>query len=299
MRSRRESIRQPRPEAESDGRRGHVACRERRLAEGGGKVRRSVAALVTALALGACASGGDELPSAALPGASSTSTPADAAAITSSTGAAPTTTVRLDVGGGAARRAADQQMAEAALLRRSDFPPGWVAEPPSPDDPSLDKYDDAFYECLGIAKPDEGPSADSDKFVGPTGVDVRNSVFVQDGVAALFAVYATPKGVACLERSFVLLAEEVLRGQELPPGMRFASLTLDRMSFPTIGDGSLALRLTISYIVRGEKIDFPNDLVMFYKGRAGVTLMASDPSGPFDPRELERYGRLIASRVPG
>lgn len=126
---------------------------------------------------------------------------------------------------------------EAALVAQGDLPAGWNVEPPDPDDDdSMGGEECQEFERLEKAL-DDAPNAEvsfSKADLGPFFSEAIGAAPSEAEAAALLQEYGTVLS-AC--PSFTITDDEGTKSQ-----VRITSLT-----FPSIGDGTAAFRMTMSF----------------------------------------------------
>lgn len=191
----------------------------------------------------------------------------------------------------------DDDKAQAANLRLTDFPPGWERQP-APLNPPDDPDDRRFSECMGRppAPTLRTALADSDNFstgeltrANSSAQVMRTEAIAVEDMAALRGDRAIP----CLSER--LRAE--LAGQSPAGGPPFALRVLDRLDYPTMGDETVAFRLTVDAPSVGAGTTLYVDQVFVRKGRMEVSTSFVDLGRPF-PTELgETLVRKLADRA--
>jgi hypothetical protein len=251
---------------------------------------------VMAVALVGCGSGGDSTETSG--SATTTEQPT-----TASTQEATATTQDVD---------ADRNAAQAALLTLSDMPTGWTSSPhdDSPGAPTLHRD---LAKCLDLTEDelgllgDDDASADSPDFSsGDEDAEVQASV----GLAATaadaertMAIAAGPKMPQCLRQAMATqirysLAHPDKPGDTIPKGLKVEEPEASPLSFPTLGDQTVAIRIKIPMSYATIQLDVTGDLIFIQRGRAGATLTFLGFGSPF-PTELEtQLARTQADRLP-
>jgi hypothetical protein len=204
--------------------------------------------------------------------------------------------------------AADKAAAERAILKLSDFPPGWEAKPheETPDDPDVARrLSDCLRVDLSGFEDDNPASADSPDFESPEQQEVQSFVGFEPTSAKaqeLFAIFERPETPGCLsEATSEIITESLKRpepGEELPKGVTVGQVSINRASFPTIGERTIAFRMTIP--VRADRLQLSvyADMVFALKARAGVVLSFIDFGSPFPTDQAQQLTRIVVDRVP-
>jgi hypothetical protein len=201
---------------------------------------RHVVALVSVCALvGACGGGSSNITVSSSPGRTT--------APSLTTVPAQTTVPGQDLAG-------DRALANHAVLTASDLPAGWKAGPhkASTDGPNIDKL---MSDCLQVSSAlfsDSTVKADSPDFTSPDGTQVHNSVSIEATVAQIqtpFAVFTRPEMVGCLQKAMTAELNYTfshnINGSPPPSDVTIGQATVEKQSFPTIGDGTVAYSVTI------------------------------------------------------
>ncbi len=205
--------------------------------------------------------------------------------------------------------AADRAVAEQAVLKLSDFPPGWQAKPheESPDDPDLSRQ---LSECLRVdlslleGKANDA-STDSPDFESPDEEEVGSSVGLaptSTKAQELFAIFERPETPGCLTKAVSQSIETALKkpkpGQEIPAGVTVGQVSINRVSFPTIGDRTVAFRVTVPVRALGLALSVYADLVVALRGRAAALLSFTDFGSPFSTDQAQRFTKTVVDRLP-
>jgi hypothetical protein len=199
-----------------------------------------------------------------------------------------------------------QALAESALLRLDDFPLGWVARPPEADD------DDLPDECQALIAEDELPGtlveAESDEFIGPDEEEVSSSAAIlvdaqmaQETMALLRGFLdecREPFRQALLQYMDDLLAEEeddelltaILEGVEF-------SFQFDPLSFPALGDDSVAYRMQFGVEAWFISFDMYIDMIFMTVDRVGAALFFQTMDSVPDPEHQETLARVVEERA--
>lgn len=258
-------------------------------------MRSRATAVLLALALGAAACGGgdDDGESSATTAAGSATTAAPGTggeggeggeaggggATTTAPGGGTATTGGSGGGGATATTTAPARADLAnAVLRQSDFPAGWTSEPGDGGD---DRSDEALERCLGLPAGGDRPEARSPDFsVGDAITQASSAVEQAPDAASVdreFAAVAGPRFLDCAARQFdASIAQE-------SPGARFNPSRAERISFPTRGDGTTAVRLTVTLDAGGgQQLPFFADVVFVRKGLLELSFSFVNAGAPFD-----------------
>jgi hypothetical protein len=199
----------------------------------------------------------------------------------------------------------DQALADSVVFALDDFPAGWQQEPAREDDATDEETRRAVADCLGVrvtdSKPDH-PNAASPKFVGPDDSEVTDDVTVApsvDEASRLFDVMEGDDVPACYAQA----VEGAIAAELAAPGddtvdVEFGEPSFNPVSFPDMGDESLAFRLSIPLTRQGQSIQVHNDLVLVRVGRTLIYAEFVAAFTPFDTTESTRLTQLLVDRAP-
>lgn len=203
-----------------------------------------------------------------------------------------------------AERQADADDAAAMLLTIDDFPPGWEEGPPDEDDESNDDIQADLADCLGI-DPDEidpdNPDAASPTFESSD--DERVGVRVaftpsSDAASDTVDVLADDDAPACYGDAVRSAIAEGLATEGAPDGVEFGDPTFERLSFPSLGDESVAFRATVPFSARGVDVELYIDYTVVRVGRIGITATFQSLFSPFDENEAAELVQTVVDRAP-
>lgn len=248
-----------------------------------------IIAIALGIALAGC-SGGSSSPSA---GSSSTSSSSSSTSSTSSQALA-----------------ADKALGEAANLKLSDFPAGWTSSP-STSNSANNSIDQQVAICLHTPiqilenNANNPRRADSPDFSDTNGSQASSSVtYDADSaqVAHQFSLLQRPELPMCLEKAIAtVIGDEILHPNNtsgtLPQGAKVGSPTVRQMSFPSLGDRSIAYRVTVPITLNTLTIDGYIDFIAIQKGRVAVGLSLVGTGTPFDTTQAEHLANVVLGRV--
>jgi hypothetical protein len=180
---------------------------------------------------------------------------------------------------------ADQAKARAIVLRRSDFPAGWVAKPnttTSQDTPRCSTYNPDQSDLI------ETGDVDSPDFTRADGSFVSGSVGIFKTATMAktgYARVARPQLASCFAELFAKGAAPA----------KVQVLHVGPLPFRRLGDRSNAYRLTANVTLQGTTIPVAIDIVTFNRGRVDVAMILLGIRGPL-PVSLEQSlaGKLAA-----
>lgn len=227
----------------------------------------------------------------------------------SSTSGATTAELSTTVPASSQHVAADKAAAQAALWKLSDFPTGWTSQPQTQDS-SNQKIDAQISSCLGATVSflqQSGPASASSPDFGDTNNDTASEqVVVQSSVSRLSADFALVKSDR-FPRCFAQAVNTFIKGEiahpsdptnTLPAGATIGKVTISSMSFPAIGDQSLAYRVTLPISFKGLDIPFYVDLIAAQKGRSVAAMTFTAASNGFDSSMEQQLANLAVGRLP-
>jgi hypothetical protein len=194
-----------------------------------------------------------------------------------------------------------------ALLRLSDFPPGWTVSVRRKER-SKPKLEQEVAACLHVARSlvNESDPAEvrSPDFKHTGGAEISNTVTVAptpDVAAKQFSVFAQPQTAPCLRRGiqqelrYTLTHPEARR--KLPTGVSFGQATVEQMSFPSIGDQSIAYRVGLTVTAKTLHIPLYFDVVLLRVGRAEISLSFTGALLPTSPATELALADLTVRRL--
>jgi hypothetical protein len=180
-------------------------------------------------------------------------------------------------------RVDDAARARSLVLVSGDFPAGWTASAPEPDDPEDDATDEKLAECIGVDTAEPSAEFDGQDFA-MGGAEVSTSVALmasradfEEEVEAL----QRPKFVTCTEQVLVPDLEKQL--QEDSPGTAVTDAKIERFDTPTYGEVTVGLRFTLAVDADGRAFKFYIDFVVYGEGRVEAILTFFSVGAPFDP----------------
>jgi hypothetical protein len=203
-------------------------------------------------------------------------------------------------GGGSTTSAdttSDNATAEKIVLKQADFPSGWTAKThqTSPDDSATRKR---FFECIGATDPKPQQSADvhsPDFTQGQLNQASSEAQFMKTATDASddMAALQGPKTVGCVKT----LGQEAAQKQ-LPAGTSITDLTAEQLKFPTLKDGTAAVRVSFTVATSGGvNVPIYADVVYFRAGRALVSLSTVSGGAPMDVKLEEGLAQKMADRT--
>lgn len=182
----------------------------------------------------------------------------------------------------------DQAKARAIVLKASDFPPGWTAEPTG----SGDETTDNFRLCMGLL-PKVSPTADSPTFKTTGSMSVNSSAAVGLSVRLIeqdFSAFVSEKALPCVLERFDAQAKRQTEAT-------FGPGKAERLDFARLGDATSAIRVTSIAVAGDQQIPFFLDLVVVKKGRVGVTFSFAIAPDPFPSDLATELARKVVDRA--
>lgn len=201
-----------------------------------------------------------------------------------------------------AERQEDEAIAETALLTLDDFPAGWEAVP-AEDNEVDDELRADLDRCVEVdddGLDQDNPSARSPTFTSSNGEEVVASVSLTpssgDARRAL-KILRSDAAPGCYAEALQAQIARNLDSDELPEDVEVGEPTFNRISFESLGDGSVAFRATLPVSVGGFDVDLYADIVFVRVGRAGIQTTFQSEASPFDTDEAVRLTETVVERV--
>lgn len=203
-----------------------------------------------------------------------------------------------------------QDVAQQALIVLEDFPTGWVERAREEDEDDVEV--DVPPECQAIIEQENPPGtltdAETRAFHGPEGEVVESGVNVFDDTEAAEAAmqqlddFVNDCGdsfeTALLDIFYDAIEQEREEsGEDFSVDDIVATVNFDRLSFPSFGDDSVALRMTISVDVLFEEIDIFLDIVGTRVGNVTSGFSFETTGAPPDPTLEEQLLGIIERKV--
>jgi hypothetical protein len=189
----------------------------------------------------------------------------------------------------------------------TDFPAGWTSEPQSSDTgPASIKSD--LAKCLGVSEASwtsPPASVDLPNFSDSNNKTASSTVGYRATAAdqrASFALVSGAKVPNCLSSAVTALINQEIKhptgtDNTLPNGAKVGAATVSPMSFPQVGDSSVAYQVKVPISYRGLNVDAYLDLIFAVKGRADVEISFERVSDPFPTLQEQHYTGLVVSRL--
>jgi hypothetical protein len=183
-----------------------------------------------------------------------------------------------------------EELATAMLLRLSDFPTGWRAQPAEEEeDDSCNELEQVTEKYGALAKADseefrqgESTTAESGAAIFPDEETAREALNFLEGAIQ------SEEFRDCLNDSMREQAEE---------GVTFDEVQIGQVSFPALGERSSAWEVTIPAESQGISVTAYIDAVYIVEANAVSTLVFTDVFAPFDVQLREDLARTVAERM--
>ncbi len=210
---------------------------------------------------------------------------------------------------------ADKAGAETAVLKLGDLPPGWTAQPSSPDSERSAQQRSAeaeFAECADVdpsvigAGISSATRAKSEDFSDDGDHQVEGSVTViatREAAKAQLNSIRKPEVPKCLA-SFVNRAikssiENPRPGQSAPTGVEFGDAKVETLNLPGLHATSVGYRTIVPVRAEGRSVDVNLDIVLALTGRTGISMTFTSFGSPFDSAiEVELTNKVIDRAPP-
>jgi hypothetical protein len=189
--------------------------------------------------------------------------------------------------------AADRALGDRALLHLADFPTGWTVSARR-NEKKQPKLEQQLAACLHVAPSlvNESDPAEvrSPDFKQPRGAEISNTVTVTptpDVAAKQFTVFTEAQTAPCLRNAIQQELRSTLShpeaGQKIPAGVSFGQATVEQMSFTSVGDQSIAYRVSLSLSAKTLHLPLYFDAVLIRVGRADTALSFTSVLLPTSP----------------
>ena len=211
---------------------------------------------------------------------------------------------QADLGGDdrtAAERRADEAAAGKMLLTLDDLPAGYRAGPVDQgDDAASARLDAGMARCMNVSRDrfDRGnPKATSPTFMTAND-DTEITAVVTFTPSTTWAakkmdLFQSDAAPRCLARVF---RQELVHSVQ--PGVEVSEPTIDRVDVPNLGDEAVTFRMTVRISQGGQEARFHFATVLVRVGRIGVTTSFITRGEPFDPGQAADLTRLVVERAP-
>jgi hypothetical protein len=187
---------------------------------------------------------------------------------------------------------ADQQIAAAALLKLSDFPPGWTASPREDDED-----DDSLLNCGGLRDQWEKRSgrAQTPDFAHGNEAEASNSVliFPDDAPARAYIDAMTQQEVLdCITKGLQDSIEDT-SSEDLEIG----DVKTSQLRVPDRGDDSVGVRIEIPITAQSIDLTASADITLVRVGRALTAVVVYGIFSPVSDTERDRLGSVATDRL--
>lgn len=204
----------------------------------------------------------------------------------------------------------DKALGEAAILRLSDFPSGWTSTPATTDNSSAAE-DQKLATCLGVSVSEinrEGPAdVKSPDFNEPAGSSGPGNAQVSGGVGyeasadkinSSFKLFAGDKMAPCLNSVLSqVFADAIKKSGGDTSQVTVGNSTVAKFDFPTVGDNTVAYRVTVPISAAGQSLTAYVDFVVATKGRAGFDESFENLGTPFSADLEGTLMRAVEGRL--
>jgi hypothetical protein len=203
--------------------------------------------------------------------------------------------------------AADQAAAQAASLKLSDFPAGWTSQPQS-NDTAGQGVTNQLAKCLGVnpsqltkapAEYDSPNFSDSNNDTASSTVGYRATASEQQ---TAFGLISSPKTPGCLTTAVQAVISDAIQhpsnpSETLPSSAKLGAATVSPMSFPQVGDSSVAYQVQVPVSYEGLNVTIYLDAIYSIKGRADVSMTFEGVLQPFPSDQEQHYTSLVVGRL--
>jgi hypothetical protein len=162
-----------------------------------------------------------------------------------------------------------------------------------------------LHTSVAVLQPSNPAHVRSPDFADSDNNTVSNSVAYHADPATAdkeFAVFQQSNFPSCAEAAMkAAIADAILHPKNpsdtLPSGATIGDPTVKQLSFPTVGDKTVAYQVAIPIQYSGLTITLYADLVFMQKGRALASMNYEAASSPFDSTQEEQLATLTAGRL--
>ena len=176
--------------------------------------------------------------------------------------------------------------AQAAVLQRTDFPPGFEPQPEEEGQGlALEKVWGELTRCLGVADAARGTGmATSPTFLRGLATQARATVEYapESSSTALSAALAGPKFQSCAKEAF---GADVKRSA--PEGAVPGPVTLAALDVPPVTPKTFTSRINVTLDLEGLKVPLFQDFLVIFDEGAVIRMLFLNPGSEFPP-DLER-----------
>ncbi|MBA3745068.1 hypothetical protein [Sporichthya sp.] len=204
---------------------------------------------------------------------------------------------------------AARALAKSALFVIGDFPAGWGATPADPDTEDGEELQKQLSECLDapsnlFGEGADGVSEDSSDFNSPdeaTTVSSSVSVAAPGRMRQFFDVMKGENVSGCLSEAMNAAVQAELKKSkdETTKDMTFEKPKVGQLSFPTLGDETVPLRVSMTASYAAFSFDFYLDLIYIRSGDNGVSVTFEGTDRPVSIETEQQYAEIAAERLAG
>lgn len=211
--------------------------------------------------------------------------------------------------------AADKAGAETAILKLSDLPPGWTAQPSSPDSERSAEQRSAeaeFAECADVdpsvigAGSSSVTRAKSEEFSDDGDHQVEGSVTViatREAAKAQLSSIRKKEIPGCLanfvNRAIKSAIKNPKAGESAPTGVEFGDAKVETLNLPGLHATSVGYRTIVPVRAEGRSVEVNLDIVLALSKRSGISMTFTSFGPPFDSAvEVELTNKVIDRAPP-
>lgn len=202
--------------------------------------------------------------------------------------------------------------ARSALLAVSDLPAGWSTSAASHSNDET-AFDARLASCLHVSPTlvgsagADGAHADSPDFNSPddTNATVSETVSIDTAprVNSGFAVLRSPRLPGCFDSLVGPYLKQELAKDPSTASASLGQVSTGQLSFPQLGEDSVAFRSTIPFSIQGQTASVYIDVVFARSRNAVMQLSFEDVLSPFDTVTAEHiarraYRKLTTTAIP-
>jgi hypothetical protein len=193
---------------------------------------------------------------------------------------------------GSSGNTSEQELAESMLLALSDFPVGWAEEADSEEEESSPTAKCEFGSEGRTGRANTGDFSDG------SSASISQSLGIFESVSDVSSRLDQLRSGEVGDCFIGVIEDGGLDDEEIT----FSDASQSEISFPEIGDETVAVRIEVRYELVGET-GFGSegsifiDLISVGVDRVGFTVQGSDVLSPYDVGELESYVRTAEARA--
>ena len=174
----------------------------------------------------------------------------------------------------------------------------------STDGPISTTHSDCMQVPSGFFSDDPRKvQADSPDFSSPDDTQVHNSITIEATASAIqepFAIFTRPEMVGCLQQAMTAELDYTfshdIDGSPPPSDVTIGKATVEKEDFPTIGDGTVAYRVTVPITAAGTDVNVKTTRTDRQRpGRISVDITSI--GSPFPIETTQELATKIAGRL--